>query len=241
MACFASIALVPLLFFFCLLFSITISLKSSQVASINRSRTTFLETSSIGSGFFIPETPGIEIKAALTGSFSFYGVLAEEIENAVESLAKNRSKILYSFYQSEKSRWKAKAPDLYFTWFQAAALFGFTNSTKTEKFLQSKAYMRFSSLAGTFFDEIELGMYHADYNIQFHTTSGRPGYVRGFVVVSEVTLKSGRRLLIGASNPPLLVAYDTGEISQRITELLHFSRNDSSSTNVTSNDSILEI
>lgn len=233
----ASISSVLYFLFSCIPFTTALSLTSDQVACINRSRTTFLTSSSIGSGFLIPETPGIEITATLSGSFSFYGVLAEEIENTVETLAKESSKSVHLFYQSEKSRLQTKAAGLYFTWFQAAALFGFTNSTKTERILQSKAYRSFSASVGKYLDELQLGTYQAKYGVRLHIVSGRRGFVRGYTIVSELSLKSGRKFFIGLSKAPLLVAYDTGEILQRITGLITFSRNDSVSSNATSNNS----
>lgn len=192
-----------------------------QAAGISKSKLGFIRTSTSGTGVTLPPIKGIEFTAKLKGSVTFKGSLANTMEQNIEELARSTSSDFYSFYRNERKNLQARAGGGFFSFFQAAANYGYTDDKTTRETVTSSDYESFSDRSRMLLNNTESQELVASYDTVFKgVSSGEAGTIRafGYIQINQLTLDSGKILNVIKNSPELVVADQDGDVLGTVPE-----------------------
>lgn len=192
---------------------------SAQVANITRSRVAFVDASSAGAGFTMPAVTGVEVTADLSGSISITGILASDLENCTEGIARTTSERTQEFFLEERERLREEAGDLYFSFFQAVATYGFSDNNRTQDIISSIGYQTFSRRSRRMLHRLKPALLQARFRVRFNGVSNGETAVFVYVQMNEITLMSGEKLVILQDKPRLVVVDQNGNEIDRAPKL----------------------
>ncbi|KAI0563994.1 hypothetical protein FGB62_31g129 [Gracilaria domingensis] len=167
-----------------------------HAAGIQRSRLGYVQTTGVVTGFTLPRSTSIVVRAIMNGSVSFEGKLASDIEDETERLLSNYSQSFQDFYRREKESLQARAGGGYFSFFQAAANYGYTDDQITRETLDDAEFRDFRDRASAILASESTSTLSADFSVEIEGRS--EGYretitVFGYVYFNQMTLSSERR------------------------------------------------
>lgn len=185
---------------------------SLQAANISRAQVFYYQMASVGSGISLPDFPISNFTLQLSGTISITGVLAGDLEQETERIANGSRKGAKRFFMAERDELKTTAGELYFTFFQAAANFGFQNCSNNHRVLERRGYQNFSSSVGKMLETYPQKVYTANYESTVQGDWVGSGSLSVHVSISTLQLSSGKNITILKKKPNLVVAFENGLI-----------------------------
>lgn len=189
---------------------------SEQAANISRARVFYYHPSGVGSSIHLFGLPEVNLTVQLSGTVNIVGILAQDLEAATQNIAKSIPKGIsfhvVDFFVNETESLKSLAKENYYTFFQAAALYGFSSSNDTQRSLKRKKFQIFSQLAAAAFEDIPLTTFSSNYNVSATGTVNRSGILSVYIPVSEITIMSGKVITIVKEASKVVVAFEDGQV-----------------------------
>ena len=189
----------------------------ADVGGITRSRLGYVQTSGISGGIVIPAQPGVTFTFSMQGTISFNGTLTSEIQDSTDNLVLKYSSKLQTWYSKETKKLKARAGGGFFSFFQAAANYGYTEDDETEEILESEDFKKFSEEAGGFLESTSTQLLEGEFSGSYSGVSigaGRQEVVSvfGYIFIAQITLDSGKIFNVVKENPALVTADEKGNV-----------------------------
>ena len=189
----------------------------ADVGGITRTRLGYAQTSGVAGGIVIPAQAGVTFTFNMEGKISLEGVLSSEIQDTTDNLVLKYSSDFQSWYSKETKSLKSRAGGGFFSFFQAAASYGYTKNTETEKVLQSDEFKKFSEEAGGILKSTTTQLLEGEFAGAYSGVSigsGRQEVVSvfGYIFISQITLDSGEIFNVVQNNPALVTADQNGNI-----------------------------
>lgn len=196
--------------------------KTEEVAGIRSSKLGFSQTSGITGGIIVPGQPGVTYSFSMKGSIEFVGVLKSDIQDVTENLITSYSSELQDWYKSETKSLKARAGGGFFSFFQAAANYGYTKNKATRNVLDSGEFQRFSDQASALLASVSTTTLRGEFDGQYSAVSigvREVLSVFGFIYINQLTLDSGKVFNVVSKNPALYITDRNGNVRNNSTQI----------------------
>lgn len=190
---------------------------SFQAANISKSEVLFQTYSSVGSGLIFPQDSDVNVSMTVIGKFRISGHLSHNLEVETYSAATKTGPWMSSFYLYDKTELqnyaKSKSVEnVYFTFFQAAANFGYNNTSRNNRIMKSNKYNEFSQYFSSILEETPENTYTLSYNTTIQGNSKGSGQLFIRVLCAKLTLKSGKNVTVLHKKPTAAVTFQDGTV-----------------------------
>lgn len=196
--------------------------ETSEVAGIKNSRLGYSQTSGITGGVVIPGQVGVKYTFSMEGSIKFVGVLKSQVQDITENLVTSYSSKLQDWYRSETKSLRSRAGGGFFSFFQAAANYGYTKNRRTREILDSGEFKRFSEEAGSLLGSLTTQELEGKFSGSYEATSvgvRETVSMFAYIYINQITLDSGKIFNVVSRNPALVIADQNGKVRNDTTTI----------------------